>query len=358
MRHAHLTSRHPAFTFVALAAAALLQACSSPSTPAAPAPSAPPVTADTWAVVDGHQIMRADVDKAFERNRDPNQTLSEEEALAAKLRLLDDLIMQELLIARAPAVQVTVADTDIDQAYTNAKGGAADDVFRKELTRRNLTEADVRDSLRRDLIVQKVMQKEITDKVTVSDQEVTDFFNANKSRFNLPEDAVHLAQIVVTPVRDQQIANRTGNDATTPQEAQGKVTTLMQRLQAGGTFADLARDYSEDPESAPRGGDMGLVPVSAIRRAPAALRDAVLTTEPGRGRVVNDGNALRIVLVVSREKAGQRDLTTPGTKEQITQAIRMRKEQLLRDAYLNTRRTDAEVTNYLARRLVERNGKL
>ena len=348
--------RHPAFMFVALAAAAVLQACRSPSAP--PAPPPPPVTADTWAVVDGHQIMRADVDKAFERNRDPNQTLSEEEALIAKLRLLDELIVQELLAARAPALQITVADTDIDTAYNNAKGGADDDAFRKELTRRNLTEADVRDSIRRDLIVQKVLQKETTDKVTVSDQDVTDFFNANKSVFNLPEDAVHLAQIVVTPIRDQQVANRSGDDATTPQAAQSKVATLMQRLQAGSEFADLARDFSEDPESAPRGGDMGLVPVSAIRRAPAALRDAVLTTEPGRGRVVNDGNALRIVLVVSREKAGQRDLTTPGTKDQIVQAIRTRKEQLLRDAYLNARRTDANVTNYLARRLVERNGRL
>ena len=103
---------------------------------------------------------------------------------------------------------------------------------------------------------------------------------------------------------------------------------------------------------------MGLVAVSAIRRAPAGLRDAVLNTEEGRASVVQDGNALRIVLVVSRQKAGQRDLSTPGTKEQITQAIRTRKEQLLRDAYLNTRRADADLTNYLARRLVEGNGKL
>jgi peptidyl-prolyl cis-trans isomerase SurA len=302
--------------------------------------------------------MRADVDKAFERNRDPNQPLSEEEALIAKLRLLDELIVQNLLMARAPALQITVPEADIDKAYSDAKGGVADDVFKQELTRRNLTEADVRDSIRRELIVQKVLQKEITEKVTVSDQEAADFFNANKSRFNLPEDAVHIAQIVVTPVRDQQIANSSGNDATTPQAAQSKVAMLMQRLQAGSAFGDLAREYSEDPESAPRGGDMGLVPESTIRRAPAALRDAVLTTEPGRGRVVNDGNVLRIVLVVSREKAGQRDLSTPGTKEQITQAIRTRKEQLLRDAYLSTRRTDADVTNYLARRLVERNGRL
>jgi len=205
--------------------------------------------------------------------------------------------------------------------------------------------------------VQKVLEKEITDKVTVSDQEVTDFFNANKAQFNLPEDAVHIAQIVVTPGADAQVTNGSGDDATTPQAAQEEVTTLTQRLQAGTPFGDLARDYSEDPESAPRGGDMGLVPVSAIRQAPKALRDAVLSMQPGVAHVVNDGSVFRIMLLVSKEPAGQRDLTTPGTKEQITQAIKSRREQLLRDAYLRALRTDADITNYIARRVVEGNGK-
>ena len=342
--------RHP--FVIALLAAVLSQAC-RPS-----APAAPPVTPDTWAVVNDHQIMRADVDKAFERNRDPNQVLSAEEALIAKLGLLDDLIVKELLVARAPALLITVPDADVDKALTEAKKGVADDVFKQELTRRNLTEADMRDSLRRELIVQKVMEKEITGKVAISDQDVTDFFNANKAQFNVPEDAVHLAQIVVTPGADAQGVNRSGDDATTPQSAQTKIATLMQRLMEGAEFADLARDFSEDPESAPRGGDMGLVPVSAMERAPAPLRDAVLKMEPGRARVVNDGSVLRIVLVVSREKAGQRDLSAPGTKEQITQLLKARKEQLLRDAYLSALRTDARITNYLARRLVEGNGKL
>jgi peptidyl-prolyl cis-trans isomerase SurA len=347
------TSRRLVVLLAVLWAAVLAGACRAASTP-----EAPPITEDTWAVVDGRQITRAEVDKAFDRNRDPNQPLSEEETLIAKLGLLDDLIMQDLLAARAPALQVTVEDAEVDKALTDAKAGAADDVFQKELARRGLTEGDVRESLRRELTVQKVLQREISDKVVVSDQEVTDFFNANKAQFNLPEDALRLAQIVVTPGPDQQIANRSGDDAATPQAAQTKVETLMQRLQGGAPFGDLARDFSEDPDTAPRGGDLGLVPLSALRQAPPALRNAVIGMEPGRARVVNDGNVLRIVLVVSEEKAGQRDLTTPGTREQITQGLRARKEQLLRDAYLNARRTDADITNYLARRLVERNGTL
>ena len=66
---------------LALSAAALLGGCrSTPGTPAAPA-----VSADTWAVVDGRPITRDDVEKAYRRTRDPGQTISDEEAMTAKL---------------------------------------------------------------------------------------------------------------------------------------------------------------------------------------------------------------------------------------------------------------------------------
>jgi len=346
-----LNRPRPRFAFVVLGLAALGQACQS-------APQGPPITPDTWAVVNGKAIMRADVDKAYNRTRDPNQALADEEALIVKLGLLDELITQELILARAPALQVTVPDADVDKAFTDARQGMTEDAFRQELTRRSLSENDMKDNIRRELMVQKVLETDVTAKVSIADQEITDFFNANKAQFNVPEDAVHLAQIVVTPGQDTQIANRTGDDATTPQAAQTKVNGLMQRLQQGTSFSELAMDYSEDPESAPRGGDMGLVPLTAIRQAPAALRNAVLDMQPGVARVVSDGGALRIMLVVSKEAAGQRDLTTPGTKDQISQALKARREQLVRNAYLASLRAQAEVTNYLATRLVEGSGKL
>jgi parvulin-like peptidyl-prolyl isomerase len=132
---------------------------------------------------------------------------------------------------------------------------------------------------------------------------------------------------------------------------------LMERLKAGAPFADLARDYSEDPETAPRGGDLGLVPVSRIKQAPAPLREATLGTKVGAARVVSEGGSHTIVYVVSHEQAGQRDLSTPGVKERITDGLKAGREELVRAAYLAAARTDAEVVNYLARRVVENQGK-
>ena len=316
------------------------------------------VSEDTWAVVDGRQITRDEVEKAYRRTQGAGQQLSAEEALAAKLTVLNELIVQDILLAKAQALKVEVPDAELDKAYNEAKQNIPDDAFQKELGRRNLTAGDMREGLRRELVTQKVIEQEVSGKISVSDQEVTDFFNANRAQFNFPEETYHLAQIVITPVRDPQIANRSGDDAATPEAAETKVKMLMERLQAGAPFREIAADFSEDPESAPRGGDIGFVPVSRIKQAPPVMRDAVLNKEPGSVSVVSTGGAHTIVLVVAHEQAGQRDLSTPGVRENIAETLRARKEQLLRTAYLTAIRSDADVDNHLARRLVETQGKL
>jgi peptidyl-prolyl cis-trans isomerase SurA len=342
----------PVLALTLLAAATLAGACGSAT---APAPA--PVSADTWATVDGRPILRAAVDKAFSRINDNSRTLSSEETLAAKLSILDDLVVEDILIAKANALKIVIPETELDSAVGEARKGLTDEAFQQELTRRNLTAAEMREGVRRELLTQKVLAQEVGAKVAVADQEVIDFFNANRAQFNLPEEALRMAQIVVTPVREPQLANRSGDDATTPQAAAAKVQMLLERLKNGAPFGQLAMDFSEDPESAPRGGDLGIVPMSAIRSAPPALRDAALKATPGTARVASDNGAHTIVFVVAHEQAGQRDLTTPGVKDQITAAIKGRREQLLRAAYLTAARTDARVTNYIAKRVVDQKGK-
>jgi peptidyl-prolyl cis-trans isomerase SurA len=326
----------------------------TPSSPASPAPAA---GADTWAVVDGREIKRDDVEKAF-RRAGQSAALSEDEALTAKLTLLNDMIVQDILLARAASLKIDVPAEELDKAYADARAGIAEETFQQELTKRSLTAADMREGLRRELLVQKVIEREVTSKITVTDQEITDFFNANRAQFNFPEDAYRIAQIVVTPVDEQQQTNRTGDDATTPQAAAYKTQMLMDRLKAGAGFADLAADYSEDGETAQRGGDLGFVPLSALNQAPPPLRNAVFNMNAGGVRVVSQGGAHTIVLLVAKEAAGQRDLSVAAVRDGITNTLRGRKEQLLRTAYLTAARSDASVVNHLARRLIETQGKI
>lgn len=316
------------------------------------------VSSDTWATVDGRSIARDAVEKTFRRTQDNAAALSPEEAMTAKLNLLDELILQDILVAKAAALKLDLPDSELEAAYAEGKKNMTDAAFEQELQKRNLSAGEMREGLRRELLAKKVLDQEVVAKVAVTDQEVTEFFNANRAQFTVPEESYRLAQIVVSPDRAAQQANRTGNDATTAEEAAFKVRMVMERLKAGARFTDVAMDYSEDPESAQRGGDLGLVPMSALKQAPEPLRKAVIGQKPGTVNVVSAGGVHTIVAVIAHEPAGERGLSTPGVKDGITQTLKERKEQLLRTAYLSAARAAADVANHAARRVVEAQGKV
>jgi peptidyl-prolyl cis-trans isomerase SurA len=350
-------SRETLFTHLLLASLSVVAlACVATACGGRKAASAVP--ADTWATVDGRSITRDEVEKTFRRTQDAAATLSPEEAMTMKLSILNEMILQDILLAKARAPKIDVSAGELDAAYAEGKKNLTDAAFEEELKKRNLSVADMREGLRRELLAKKLMDQEVVAKVTVTDQEVNEFFTANRAQFTVAEESYRLAQIVITPERAAQQTNRTGNDATTPQEAAFKLRMVMERLKTGARFGEVAMDYSEDPESAPRGGDLGLVPVSALKQSPEPLRKAVIGQKPGTMNVVTAGGIHTIVAVVAHEPAGERGLSTPGMKEGITQTLKDRKEQLLRTAYLSAARGDADVVNHAARRVVESQGKV
>jgi peptidyl-prolyl cis-trans isomerase SurA len=313
----------------------------------------PPPGPDVWAVVDGREIKKDDVERAYRRIAPMSPVPSADEALTAKLRILNDLIDQNILIGKAGALKIQPTDAEVEKAFGERKSNMPDDTFQKELTQRNLTADDMKRSLSRELTVQKLLEQQISSKIEITDEAVREFYEQNRSQFNVAETRFRIAQIVVTPVRDRQIRNRANDDATTPEQAQRKVQMLMARLKNGADFATLAAEQSEDPQSAPQGGDLGYVPISALSQVAPELRRAVLDAKPGNVSVVGAGGVYTIVLLVARDEAGQRDLNTPGVRESITNALRERKEQLMSAAYLAAARNDAKVVNYLARQVVD-----
>ena len=164
-------------------------------------------------MVDGSEIKRQDVEKVYQRTQEATQPLSAEETLLAKLSILDDLVVQEILLAKATALKVEVPAAELDAAEANAKKNLTGEAFEQELKRRGLTAADLREGLRRELVAQKVLAQEVEAKVMITDEEVSTFFEANKAQFNLAEESYRLAQIVVTPAREAQLANTSGDDA-------------------------------------------------------------------------------------------------------------------------------------------------
>jgi peptidyl-prolyl cis-trans isomerase SurA len=336
----------------AMLLAGLAGACQRSTAPADPGP-------DVWAVVNGRQIARADVDKAYRGMVMSAPTApSVEEMLNLKLNIVDELITQDLLLARAQELGVAATDVEIDNALAEQKRSMSEEDFQKQLTARGLVLDDVRNGLRREISAQKLIEREIVSKITISDDDIAAFYNANRAQFNLTEPHYRLAQILVTPQRDPQLQNRQNDDAATAEAARQKAQMLTERLSAGADFAALAMDFSEDPQTVAQGGDLGLVPESALANLPPALRSAVQRLQPGTASTLSIGPNYVIVMLVAREPAGQRDLGTATVRDGIRDLLRTRREQLLHQAYLMSIRDSADITNYLARRAVDTQGRI
>ena len=99
---------------------------------------------DTWATVDDRNITRDDVEKAFRRTQDAAATLSPEEAMTIKLSLLNEMILQDILLAKARGMKIEVPDTQLDAAYGERKKNMTDAAYEEELKKRNLATADMR----------------------------------------------------------------------------------------------------------------------------------------------------------------------------------------------------------------------
>jgi peptidyl-prolyl cis-trans isomerase SurA len=337
--------------FAAIALCAFAAACKKDSAPPSP---------DAWAVVNGKEITRADVERAF-RSRvnadapDPSQ----EEALSLKLSILDELINSEILIERAAKMNLVATDAEVEDKFTESKSPYTEEEFQKKLKETGLTVDDLKSEIRRQLSIEKLLNREVVAKISITDKDIADFYNQNRGQFNIAEPQYRIAQIVVTPRPDPSVHNRKNDKATTEAEAGQKAATLVKKLDAGADFSQLAMDYSEDTSSS-TGGDIGFIPESALNQSDPVLKKTVLEMKPGQSTkpIAVKGGGYRILKLIAKEAAGQRELTDPQVQQGIRDNLRTRKEQLLRSAYLAELRNEAHITNYMARQILESAGKL
>jgi peptidyl-prolyl cis-trans isomerase SurA len=312
---------------------------------------------DVWAVVNGKEIQRDEVEKNY-RSR-PNAEgpePSQEEALSLKLNILDELINSEIMLERATKMNLVASDAEVEDKFTESKSPFTEDEFQKRLQQAGLTVDDFKANIRRQLSIQKLLNREVVAKITITDQDDADYYNKNRAQFDVTEPQYHIAQIIVTPHADPSIHNRKNDKATNETEAGRKAAMLEQKLAAGADFTQLAGDYSEDSSSS-SGGDLGFQPESAFNKSDPALRKVVLSMRAGEvSHALPFHGGYIILKLIAKEAAGQRELTDPQVQQGIRDMLRNRKEQLLRSAYLTEARNEAHVTNYLARQILEFSG--
>jgi peptidyl-prolyl cis-trans isomerase SurA len=323
-----------------------------------------PVSGDVMATVDGRKIFRSDVDKYYDNSvAGAQQVPIGEQATILRMNILRQVIEDEMVMQRAEKLGLLATEEEVDRKLNEIKSPYTQEEFDKRLQEKKITLDDFKRDIRRSITVDKVMNKEVSSKINVTDQDITDYFAAHKSEFNLIETQYHLAQVLVTPAPNPQVHNQ-NNKAQNEADARKKIQMIANRLDSGDDFATLAMNYSEDPETSGNGGDLGTIPESSLHNTDPSTRDAVSKLKPGQytpiitiaNPATKQAVAFRIVKLVSKEPAGQRDLSDPRVQQAIRSQLHDRREQLLKAAYYEVLRDSAKVENYYAKKVLDSNG--
>ena len=323
-----------------------------------------PGSEEVAATVGGRKIYRADIEKYYQNQTSgSDQQPVGEQATSLRLSILRELIDNEILMRRAEKLGLLATDEDVERKLNEIRSPYTKGEFDARLKEKKITLDDFKRDLRRSLTVDKVINKEVTSKINVSDQDVSNYYSAHKSEFNLIEPQYHLAQIVVTAAPNPQVHNLKNDKAQNEADARKKIQMIINRLDSGDDFATLAMNYSEDTDTSGNGGDLGFTPESSLRNTDPTTRDIVTKLKPGQYSpviaVTNPASkqlfGFRIVKLVAKEPAGQRELGDPRVQQAVRTQLRDRREQLLKAAYYEVLRDQAKVENYYAQKVLDSN---
>ena len=302
------------------------------------------------ATVNGRPIYYTEIDSTY-KSQFPAQGEGENEDQIElrRIEILGSLIDNEIMFQRAEKAGVVATDGQVTTRLNEMKATYTTEEFDKQLKDWGITLDQLKEHVRKDESVKLLFNKEISSKIAISDKDVSDFYNANRPSFNLPEPQVHMAQILVTPRPDPSVRNLKNDKAKSDAEARQKIQALQTRLKQGEDFATLAENYSEDPQSTPNGGDLGFIAESALDKSSPELKKLVLSMLPGTvSPIIPSQDGYRILKVISREPAGQRELNDPRVQQTIRETLQSRRDQLLKSAYYGIARNEAKVMDYMA----------
>jgi peptidyl-prolyl cis-trans isomerase SurA len=319
------------------------------------------------ATVNGHPIFQTDVDKAYSAQLATNpqqQTPSPDQADSLKLNILHTLIIEAIIDQRAAKEGLTATDAEVDAKLAEMKAPYTEDQFQAKLKAANLTLDELKRDVRRSLTQTKLLNKEINSRITVTDADVSNYYNAHKAAFNLIEPTYHMAQIEVTDQGSAQSGNLQNNKASSDDEARKKIQAIKNRIDSGEDFGELAANFSERPDTAPNGGDMGFITESQLKSNPTIYAavvklnagqttDIIAQFDPTTHKPVG----YSIFKLISKDAAGQRELTDPRVQQSIRQQLHDSRAELLQAAYREILTDQAKIENFFAEQVFKRDAQ-
>jgi peptidyl-prolyl cis-trans isomerase SurA len=172
--------------------------------------------------------------------------------------LLEHLIDQSLMVQKAKDEDVNV-ETDLikklDQTRKQYNLATIEDL-QKDAEQAGVNWEDYKDQIRRQLLMQEVISRDVGSRIVVTRQEEQQYYNQHKDEFKSP-GMVHLAEILISAEKYK------------PEEAEKRAKEAEAELKGGAKFSEVVKKYSDDP-SADQGGDISLMKMSAMAPAIAA----------------------------------------------------------------------------------------
>ncbi len=202
--------------------------------------------------IDNYIVLKSDLEAAYQHYLTEGNAPSDQ----ARCGLLNRLIMNKLMVAKAEIDSVVVTDAEVDrntsqrmQMILQSNGNSQEELERQYGKTLDQIKIELRDQIREQLLSREMTER-ITKDITITPSEVKKFFN------KIPADSLpyydadaEIGQIVkVAKISQAQ-----------EEEAKARLNEIRQRLLNGENFNELARKYSDDPSAQANGGEMGYV---------------------------------------------------------------------------------------------------
>lgn len=237
---------------------------------------------------------------------DPIVWKDKAQTIKIKKSILNDLIKNKLLADKAVKQGLTVTDKELETELASFKSGYTDSTFKKMLDLKGIKYSDWVEKKRNNLLVQKLINQDLINKIDISDEEISKYYNEHKEEFSHPEMA-RARHILVTEWNQAE--------------------EIYNKLQAGENFAALAKKNSISPERWD-GGDLGYFPKGTH---PKVFDSVCFFTPVGEiSPIVKSEYGYHIFKIVDRKP------TVSETKKEATPYInKLLQQKKSKDAFAN-----------------------
>ncbi len=244
------------------------------------------------AVVGEYRILQSDIETQYIQNKAQGIPMSGD----PKCGILEDILAQKMLVNQARIDSVIVSESEVEmelegrlQYFISMIGSqeALEEYFGKSILK---IKQDMRKAVGESILTRR-MQGNITADVRVTPSEVRSYYNS-LARDSIPfiDSKIEISQITMYPkVKEEAIF-----------ETKQKLLDLRKRILDGDKFTTLAVLYSEDPESAPRGGERGFMGKGEMD--PAYAKAAFSLKEGGISTIVESAFGYHIIQLIERRE--------------------------------------------------------